>query len=503
MRLVASFALLLFLTFSLTAPAEAQECCSYSIEGFVFADLNADGIMNGADYGLVGWTVEAFNLTTGTAFASAVTGPGGYYLFPPSAVLPCTSPYGLREVVQSPWIQTSPTNPNFLTLSLGACDNSVFGPFNFGNCGDAYKLYTLDADFNQGNLNGLITNSDQLEISPTPTTFGFGWIANADEGTISKIDMATGNELARYYTGPPDGAGKYAYLYPSRTVVDEDGNCWVANRTGSGRLPSVTQILANGAIDLNGDNQLTTSGDCCPADGQITLGTAEILPWGQDEAVIRHYQIGTTVNNFARGLAIDKGGFLWVGLSSDLRIAKLRPDHPTAIYGSHQPQTTVPEEASVPLCTQPNSCQVPYGIALSPNGFLYVSTIGSLAFEIDPGLNSGGTAAGPAVTQNYINHGPDRNYGIAVDQDCIVWLAKYGGSPGSTQGCIRWDPTVGVNNPALGFTNSVGTTQGGGRGITVDFNGDIWMATNDTDGVTKFNNANPPVVLGNYGTAII
>src|SRR5687768_4187280 len=58
-------------------------------------------------------------------------------------------------------------------------------------------------------------------------TFSIIWIANTPEGTVSKIDTSTGNELGRYYTGPTNGTDD-----PSRTAVNLEGDAAVSNRGG-------------------------------------------------------------------------------------------------------------------------------------------------------------------------------------------------------------------------------------------------------------------------------
>src|SRR5690606_359919 len=56
--------------------------------------------------------------------------------------------------------------------------------------------------------------------------FSYVWVANAPEGTVSKINMETLEEEARYLTRA-DGKGN-----PSRTSVSLKGDVAVANRHG-------------------------------------------------------------------------------------------------------------------------------------------------------------------------------------------------------------------------------------------------------------------------------
>ncbi|MCK4629361.1 MAG: hypothetical protein KAT56_10185, partial [Sedimentisphaerales bacterium] len=87
----------------------------------------------------------------------------------------------------------------FIILYSALSTISVFG--------QAVRVYTSGAHFDEGEL--LDVNHsyvhDQLQLSKHGTTiFPIIWIANADEGTVSKLDTQTGRELGRYYTGPRD-----------------------------------------------------------------------------------------------------------------------------------------------------------------------------------------------------------------------------------------------------------------------------------------------------------
>ncbi len=96
---------------------------------------------------------------------------------------------------------------------------------------------------------------------------GFIWIANSGEGTVSKIDTSTMQELGRYRTRP-DGGGD-----PSRTSVSLTGNVVVANRLGG-----VTKIYSDisDCEDKDGSGKVDTS-----------TGGTDVLPWG-DECVAWH-----------------------------------------------------------------------------------------------------------------------------------------------------------------------------------------------------------------------
>jgi hypothetical protein len=85
----------------------------------------------------------------------------------------------------------------------------------------------------------------------------------------------------------------------SRTAVDRFGNVWVECRDAN----AVIQILDNrrtgaSAFDFNGNGQLDTSRDL-NGDGCIDPDT-EMLPFGQDELVVRYYRFDRRTHNFPR-----------------------------------------------------------------------------------------------------------------------------------------------------------------------------------------------------------
>ncbi len=81
--------------------------------------------------------------------------------------------------------------------------------------GPQTKTYTVDADFDEGTLVGLEHQSipDQLQLSEASSALPFIWVPNSNEGTVSKVDTRTGQELGAL----PHRAGCY------RRSVTHDG----------------------------------------------------------------------------------------------------------------------------------------------------------------------------------------------------------------------------------------------------------------------------------------
>ena len=95
--------------------------------------------------------------------------------------------------------------------------------------------------------------------------FSFIWIANSPEGTVSKVDTETLQEVGRYRTGPN-------LTDPSRTSVNLKGDVAVTNRDGS-----ITKI---GAIDDHCKDKNGVPGI------QTSTGKNDVLPYGQDDCVL-------------------------------------------------------------------------------------------------------------------------------------------------------------------------------------------------------------------------
>ena len=103
------------------------------------------------------------------------------------------------------------------------------------------RTYTLDADFDEGNLVNVNHDvPDQLQLSEVTETFPFIWVAASGRGTIIKINTETGAILGEYHSAPNGRE-----LNPSRTTVDLDGAVWCGNRDepqADGDMGSVVQV---------------------------------------------------------------------------------------------------------------------------------------------------------------------------------------------------------------------------------------------------------------------
>lgn len=161
------------------------------------------------------------------------------------------------------------------TGSRGAVGDGDSGDGDFGNSGG-----DGDGDFGNGTGTGALPGGTgalaagdgdgDLEL-----TGSYIWIANSDEGTVSKIDTRTMEELGRYLANP-NGDG-----HPSRTSVGATGAVVVANRGGGidflgGTGAGVTKIEATSDLceDRNGNGVIDTS-----------TGAGDVKDWMEDECI--------------------------------------------------------------------------------------------------------------------------------------------------------------------------------------------------------------------------
>jgi hypothetical protein len=271
--------------------------------------------------------------------------------------------------------------------------------------------------------------------------FSYIWLANTEEGTVSKIDTMSGTEEGRYATGPhhPDGS-------PSRTSVNQFGDAVVVNRLPGG----IAKIAATqeGCVDADGDGTIETSS-----------GPQDVLPWGSDECVLWYTEIPSPnlIENGPRPVAwegveaiVDPDGGcshveprVWVAfLDEDARAWRLAGDTGVVL-----------DEVEIPW-----SADQPYGGAVDGEGdFWIVAESDEFVVEVD------------AETLAWHNFPPGADYyGVAMDAEGHVW-----GGVSSAGGISHFDPAAGsfvvVAAPGVGRV----------RGLQVDRDRHVWGAGND------------------------
>ncbi len=385
---------------------------------------------------------------------------------------------------------------------------------SFLGAAGATKIYTTDADFDLGvlfNVNHTAPNNNQLQLNVQSSTFPLLWVANAGEDTISKIDTNTGKELGRYRTwfqGAPNVNhlnDPFSGAAPSRTAVDADGNCYVANRHFDGRVVEVVKILASGGIDRNGNGVIDTSTD---TNNNGIIDAAEIKPMVdsvantivdtseiQDERVAWVARVGAA-NGLGRSLTIAPDGSIWVGMFNARVYYKLNPTTGAVLAG--------------PINVAPNT---PYGAVVDAVGTLWGASLSTNLLKLDTNTNTflatythGGSNYGIGYGNGRVYLGysnpvryfnPATNtfteinlgfgaYGVSLanNGDILVHGSSVGlGGSGSYGGVTRFrtDGSIVWTKP-----NQAGANDFGGRGCVPDANGDIWTINLGTHNVSKY-----------------
>ncbi len=348
---------------------------------------------------------------------------------------------------------------DFCSIAVAALMIMTFS----GRAAASQKTYTTDAEFNEGTLVGVEheTVHDQLQLSKTAATFPFIWVPN-NEGTISKVDTETGNELGRYRIAP------FSNCSPSRTTVDLKGNCWVGNRQ-AGTVVKVGLYEAGQWIDRNGDGIIQTSLDT-NGDGNITGG--EILPWGQDECVLYEVVLipglegtfapgqypGPYDTNYwgtaPRGFAIDAHNNLWAGTYSSQKYYYIDGESGAILK-------------AVDVSPWRHSA---YGTVIDKNGVLWSSGHDkNHILKLDPSTDP------PTISTINIGHFV---YGVGVDYLDRLFISGWTESRVS-----RVNILTGIKE----WTQYKSETYGA-RGVALTNDNDLWIANSAYGTVLRYDN---------------
>ncbi len=305
----------------------------------------------------------------------------------------------------------------------------------------------------------LVLDTERIETA-------FIWIANTGEGTVSKVDTRTFTEVARYRTGPLDGAAND----PSRTSINSLGDAYVANRAGR----SVTKISVLGADcpDTNGDGTVRTS-----------TGPTDVLPWGQDDCVL--WNTSLPDGGILRALAAQDT----TGLDGALQTAVWVGGWESVVWKLDGETGAI--EVRTPSPT-PN-----YGFALDRSGNLWISgRSAQMLGRIDTTrctdtltCDVPACAEDTCVKQQIPIPGALEPYGVTVDAAQRVWTANYG-----SQTVARYDPMA----PA-GSRWTITNVGADCHGIAADGAGWIWAAGFDT-GIIRLDSNTPSMFAVVPGT---
>lgn len=284
------------------------------------------------------------------------------------------------------------------------------------------------------------TDSDTATADDTDTTFGeivasYIWIANSEEGSVSKIDTRELLELGRYWVRP-DHSGS-----PSRTSVNLDGDVAVAARTGG-----VTKIFGDvkKCQDTNGLPGIQTS-----------TGGTDILDWETEECRAWHTPFDYTS---MRALAWTSDGKLWAsgstGLdeSSTLEVVLLNGETGVVEH------TITFDKAHVTAGSHGHGGYG--GVVDGENNFWIVQIYNQKLIRVDY----------KDFTYEVFNE-PERVYGVSLDEKGRIWTCN--------EHVANFDPaTRKWSKPVLVSTNAPFYDLAGG--CMADGNGLLWVSVYDT-----------------------
>lgn len=287
------------------------------------------------------------------------------------------------------------------------------------------------------------------------------WIANSPEGTVSKIDTRTGQELARYWSGPTEGDDD-----PSRTSVNLVGDVAVSNR-GSGVVKIAGHI--DSCVDLDGNGTIETS-----------QGMDDVLPWGTDECVLwytdfpadgdhRHGPRPTAWDAGSSGNPCTVGDErVWIGWydapADTGRFRRLAGQD-----GAILDEVAI-EEWNAATGTQDN--YGPYGGAVNAQGDLWVTGLQGTLARID---------AETLDTQVWAVPDGSAPYGVTLDSNGHPWTGGWSGI------VLHFDP----DTEQFDEIDVDGRRM---RGLQIDRDGQAWIAANNPCGALQIDTASLSVV---------
>ena len=263
------------------------------------------------------------------------------------------------------------------------------------------------------------------------TDFSYIWIANSNEGTISKVNTQTLVEEGRYLVRP-DGGGS-----PSRTSVNLNGDVVVASRQG-------------------GATMFAARPEDCPDPLNTSTGPGDVKPW-PDGCMVWHTPFAT---DSQRPVAWSQGQF---------NDATCRYENMKVWTSTHNSNTTIAtiyrlngETGAIEDQVDATNVQTHvfglYGAAVDADGNMWASEL-SVGQLVNVDLET------MAIRQWNM---PTSGYGMTVDSDGFVWTCS------ST--VARFDPTTETWQTSAGLSSS-------GNGCMEDGNGTLWVAADGFVGI--------------------
>jgi hypothetical protein len=306
-------------------------------------------------------------------------------------------------------------------------------------------------------------------VIPSASAQPYIYVANAGEDTVSKIDVTTNQEVARYATWFTSGinhishpGNPWAGSAPSRIARDAAGNVYVLDRFFSTPNPPHLPVLLK--IAPTGGTSTTTSTGSVALPITDTITNNQIDPGEATDVRIKWAQpigtLGTDEGALGRALCIDPTGVLWVGMFNQKKYYRVDPN-----TGQMLP----------PLAGISTSGHTPYGCQVDTKGRLWSVdendfVVNTLA-EIDTATNQ--------VTIHSVGT-PKTTYSLSLFNGCGTEPSKVylSDRSASTKTYRSYDPQTLSFSSASIPTNA----QFPSVSIGVDLNGNIVSGQHPTTG---------------------
>ena len=290
-----------------------------------------------------------------------------------------------------------------------------------------------------------------------PIEANYGFIPNSGEASVSKVDLANFEEVARYYTAPRVGemidfegnpSADANTVDPirwrtSRIAMDSGGNAWVLN-TGADGYRATSSDFPGSSVELQGSVvriQADTEG----------LTTHEypdpVLDFGTDEAV-SIFPVGEA-DDMPRAIAIcpTDPDCIWVGFYGSGALVKYQYDEGAGTLT--EVDTYYPGEGTTLRY---------YEMKFAPDGTLFISSRNSTP-SLSP-RTTGVWSFDPATGDFTSEWAVDSPYSLLISADGQVYATAY-----NAQLWIRGTGTVSIT----GAQNL--------RGMAFDTSGKVWIAS--------------------------
>ncbi|MBA3549160.1 MAG: lyase [Nannocystis sp.] len=417
-------------------------------------DNNATATDSGASTGVTatvtdGTSSTTVQPTTSVSATGTTDGSGGN----------SDSVTGSTSVATDPTAGTTTTG-NETTADITATDTTQGVDSTTG--GTTTGGTTIEGTTADGTTGGSSSTGLPVDCEPGDT-MGMGgdveksylWVANTNEGSVSKVDTQTMIELARYRTGPLGGSES-----PSRTAVSFDGKYVIVNGRQSGRSTVIAANLED-CVDKNGNGMIDTS-----------LNKADLRAWDADEckiwSIVHPVKPGD-IGAGPRGVTWTPG--IWDVNTCTFKDPKVWVGYlPIGNAIAHMVRLNgltgaVEETVAINNWVAGWANYGPYGAALDKSFNVWFTGLRGELFRIN-------TANNPATFDRWAQAQSVQSYGMTVDPDGDPWMAGCSGP-------------VTTFEPLLNKTTSIANTNACYRGIAADHDGSVWVASNGPCGVAQ------------------